>query len=172
MFCGLGWRDWAYVQAYGYIKEAYENAKTGDLADVITLPFYAQLYRGLVRNVGGLCGLGAERRELPNKVTVGRIFADYAGRDLVPTSEVQRHFEHDEETPWELAESIIEKYGAFQADPALQSLLDRQDHAQQRGEPPPLLHDHSGSHSITFTFCSISSVAKVDSFPIPQLAFS
>ncbi len=124
------------MQAYGYIKEAYDKARTGDLADVISLPFYAQLYRGLVRNVGGLCGLGAERRELPNKFDVGRIFSDYADRDLVPTSEVQRHFEQDEETSWELAESIIEKYGAFQADPALQTLLDRQDHAQQRGEPP------------------------------------
>eukprot|EP00291_Cryptomonas_curvata_P026996 CAMPEP_0172177884 /NCGR_PEP_ID=MMETSP1050-20130122/15709_1 /TAXON_ID=233186 /ORGANISM="Cryptomonas curvata, Strain CCAP979/52" /LENGTH=614 /DNA_ID=CAMNT_0012850503 /DNA_START=242 /DNA_END=2086 /DNA_ORIENTATION=+ len=124
------------MEAYGYIKEAYDKAKSGDLADVISLPFYAQLYRGLVRNVGGLCGLGAERREIPNKFDVGRIFSDYAGRDLVPTSEVQRHFEQDEETPWELAESIIEKYGAFQADPALQTLLDRQDHAQQRGVGP------------------------------------
>lgn len=124
-------RDW---QAYGYIKEAYEKAQTGDLADVISLPFYAQLYRGLVRNVGGLCGLGAARRELPNKFAVGLIFADYADRDLVPTSEVQRHFEQDETTSWELAESIIEKYGAFQADPALQTLLDRQDHNLPRGK--------------------------------------
>ena len=122
------------IQAYGYIKEAYENAKTGDLAAVISLPFYVQVYRGLVRNVGGLCGFGAERRELPNKFAVGQIFADYADRDLVPTSEVQRHFEQDESTPWELAESIIEKYGAFQADPALQNLLDRQDHALRHGE--------------------------------------
>jgi hypothetical protein len=123
------------MEAYEYIREAYEKAKTGDLADVITLPLYAQVYRGLVRNLGACCGFGLGRLRLPPKAAVLRIFADYPD-GLVPTSEVRQHFEEDEEVSWELAEGIIEKYGAFQADPALESILAKLD-PRQRGLQPP-----------------------------------